>query len=189
MNEQCKQIINKINDNRAKIYYQLNQLEQITGMSTRSLKYRMKEVKIKYNNIPSLLYRVGRAWQIHYTIINEFFPKYKKKQTTINNHKWETMLTWNTKDSYDVNYHVQLIKEIKQELPSVNIGYVVESDGRGVNHLHAITDGYKDEVEVAVVGVLNKYIESSLYRNKVEEINSNSSTTSYLKKGGIITIL
>lgn len=189
MKEQCKQIINKINDNRAKVYYQLNQLEQITGMSPRSLKYRMKEVKNKYTNIPSLLYKDGRAWQIHYTIINEFFPKYNKKQTSIDNHKWETIVTWNTKDGYDVNYHIQLIKEVKQILPQVNMGYVIERDGRGVNHLHALTDGSMSEVEVAVVGVLNKYIEPNQYYFDVENINNRSSSTSYLKKSGTITIL
>jgi hypothetical protein len=189
MEENTKQIINNINGNRTKIYYQLNQLEQITGLSKRSLKYRMKDVKVKYSDISSLLYRTGRAWQIHYTIIDEFMPKYAKKQTTIDNHKWETLLTWNTKDAYDVNYHVQLINEVKRELPSVNIGYVVETDGRGVNHLHAITDGYKDSVEVALVGVLDKYIATSSYRYQVEQINNISSTTSYLKKSGTITIL
>jgi hypothetical protein len=189
MKVQCKEIINKINDNRIKIYYQLNQLEQITGMSPRSLKYRMNDVKIKYSNIPSLLYRVGRAWQIHYTIIFEFFPKYKKKKTTIDNHKWETLITWNTKDSYDVNYHIQLIKEVKRELPNVNFGYVIETDGRSVNHLHALTDGFKSEVEVAVLGILNKYIEPNQYHFDVEKINNIGSSTSYLKKSGTITIL
>ena len=122
MKEESKEIINQINSGRAKIYYQLNQLEGLTGMSTRSLKYRMKEVKVKYSGVSHLLHRNGRAWEIHYTLIDEFLPKYNKKQTTIDNHKWETLLTWNTKDSYDIKYHIQLIHEVKQKLPWVNIG-------------------------------------------------------------------
>ena len=189
MKEESKKNINDINNGRAKIYYQLNQLEEITGLSTRTLKYRMKLVKEKYTNVPSLLRRHGKAWQIHYTLIDEFLPKYKKNQTTITNHKWETLVTWTTKDSYDVNYHVQLIREVKQELPSVNIGYVIEVDGRGVNHLHAVTDGYKDSVEIAVSEVLKKYIEFGQYRTQIEKINNNGSTISYLKKSGEITII
>ncbi|WP_291147045.1 hypothetical protein [Flavobacterium sp. UBA7680] len=189
MIEESKNIIDKINSNRAKIYYQLNQLEEITGMSPRTLKYRMKLVKEKYSNIPSLLKRNGKAWQIHYTLIDEFLPKYNKKQSNLTNHKWETIMTWNTKDSYDINYHVQLIKEVKQKLPSVNIGYVIETDGRGVSHLHAITDGFKDNVEIAVSGILNKYIDSGQYRCQIEKINNYGSITSYLKKSGEITII
>jgi hypothetical protein len=189
MKEECKKIINEVNGSRAKIYYQLNQLGAITGMSTRTLKYRMKIVKEKYSNLPSLLNRSGKSWRIHYTIVYEFFPKYKKNQTNVINHKWETLLTWNTKDDYDVNYHIQLIKDVKKEIPNVNIGYVVELDGRGVNHLHAITDGYKESVEVAVVSVLNKYIASNLYHYQIAKINNHGSITSYLQKNGGITIL
>ena len=124
-------------------------------MSIRSLKYRMKVVKEKYSNMPSLLNKVGNKWQIHNTIIStEFMPKYKKKQTNIMNHQWETLITWNMANSYDIKYHQQLITEVKDELPSVNIGYVIELDGRGVNHIHALTDGFKDEVQTAVVNVL-----------------------------------
>lgn len=189
MEEENKKIINDINSTRVKIYYQLNQLEDITGMSPRALKYRMKIVKEKYSNVPSLLYRTGKAWQIHYTLIDEFLPKYNKKQTTVDNHKWETLISWNTKDNYDVNYHIQLINEVKQQIPTANIAYVVEVDGRGFNHIHAITDGYKENVEVATLNVLKKYLDYSQYRCQVEKINNYGSTTSYLKKSGTITIL
>ena len=189
MNEKTKKIINSINSNRTKIFYQLNQLEEITSMSTRSLKYRMKEGKAKYSDMPALLYRMGNKWQIHYTILNEFMPIYKKSQTTISNHKWETLLTWNMLDRYDVKYHQQLIWEVKENLPSVNIGYVVERDGRGFNHIHAVTDGYKDEVEIAVVSVLEKYLGRKQFRCQIEKINNHGSVTHYLQKSGEITIL
>ena len=189
MKKEFKEIINNVNDSRAKIYYQLNQLEYMTGMSERSLKYRMKIIKEKYANIPTLLHRKGRAYQIHYTIVYEFMPKYKKSQTTITNHNWETLLTWNTKDNYDVKYHVQLINEVKENLPSVNIGYVIETDGRGFNHVHAVTDGHKESVEKTVNLILIKYIDRSQYRCQIEKINNNGSIISYLKKSGEITII
>jgi hypothetical protein len=189
MNKECSELLNEINSNRAKIYYQLNQLGDLTGMSLRSLKYRMKIIKEKYYYVPTLLHRDGRAWQIHYTILNEFMPKYKKSQTTVRNHKWETLLTWNTVDSYDKNYHVQLISEVKKQLPYVNIGYVIEVDGRGFNHVHAVTDGYKENVKAAVDSVLSKYIAKKQYRCQIENINNRGSITNYLSKNGEITIL
>lgn len=86
MKEEAKQIINNINEGRVKIYYQLNQLNAITGLSMRALKYRMITVKEKYNGINSLLYKEGKKWQIHYTIIDEFMPVYKPRMTTVDNH-------------------------------------------------------------------------------------------------------
>jgi hypothetical protein len=189
MKEEDKKIINELNGTRAKIYYQLNQLEKKTGMSIRTLKYRMKLVKEKYSNMPNLLKRNGKAWQIHYTLIDEFMPKYKKQQTNLYNHKWETFLTWNMKDDYDVHYHIRLINEIKVEIPYANIAYVVEMDGRGFNHIHAITDAYRDNVEVATSKVLDKYLDLNQYRCQVEKINNTSSATSYLSKNGTITII
>lgn len=189
MNNEHKIVLNELNGKRAKIYYQLNQLEELTGLSSRALKYKMKVVKEKYANMPNLLHRTGKSWQIHFTLIGEFFSKYKKEKTVISNHPWETIITWNLVDNYDVDYHIQLINEVKEQLPSVNIGYVVEVDGRGINHLHAITDGYKDNIKDVVVGVLNKYIASNLYRPEVEKINNIGSVTSYLRKYGEITII
>lgn len=190
MKEESKKIINGLNENRIKVFYQLNQLMPITGMSIRSLKYRMKKVKEKYSDMPNLLKRNGRTWQIHYTIIDEFMPVYKKAITTINNHKWETLVTWNTKDSYDVKYHIQLVNELKREIPNTNIAYVIEQDGRGNNHIHAITDGYLMPVTNATNKVLSKYLLNEYNcKYQIENINKRYSITSYLQKGGKITIL
>lgn len=189
MKEENRIAINKINGTRSKIFYRLNQLNNMTGMSERSLKYRMKIIKEIYKDVPSLLRRTGRSWEIHYTLIDQFLPKYKKNQTNLTNHKWETLVTWNTLDNYDVLYHIQLIKEVKEQLPSANIAYVVEKDERGVNHIHAITDEFKDNLEVAVAAVLEKYLAKKDYRSQIEKINNKNSITSYLRKNGEMTII
>lgn len=62
MNVNTNETINNINKNRVKIFYQLNQLGEITGLSPRTLKYRMKLVSKKYADMPSLLMKNGRAW-------------------------------------------------------------------------------------------------------------------------------
>lgn len=189
MKENTKNIINNINEGRVKIYYQLNQLEAITGLSIRTLKYRMKTVKEKYKGVNSLLYKDGKRWMIHYTIIDEFMPLYKPRITTVDNHPWSTIVTWNPADSYDVKYHEQLINEVKTQLPELNVAYVIEQDGRGINHLHCLTDGEPFETSVPVENVLNKYMDSKDYRLQVNKINNLSSTVSYLKKCGTITII
>ncbi len=55
MKEKYNELLDKINCGRIKIHYKLNELVEITGLCNRSLKYRMKVVKEKYNNVPSLL--------------------------------------------------------------------------------------------------------------------------------------
>ena len=190
MKEECKKIVNELNDNRIKIYYQLNQLEEITGMSARSLKYRMKLVKEKYSGLPNKLHRVGRAWQIHYTIIDEFMPKNRMRKPNLTNSPWESFITWNLKNNYDVKYHIELIKEVQDEFPfCVNIAYVVEQDKRGYNHLHAIADIGKENMEKAVARVLKKYLETTDFRYQVTEINNKASVISYLRKNGVATII
>ncbi len=189
MKQKYNELLEKINSGRIKIYYKLNELEEITGLCSRSLKYRMKVVKEKYNNIPSLLQKKGREYKIHYTIVDEFLPKYKKQQTNIFNHNWETLVTWNLKNNYEVKYHVELISQIKESMPTTNIAYVIEEDGRGFNHLHAIIDEDKKEVEKAVDEVLNKYLHKTDYRSQIEKINNKSSVTTYLQKSGRITII
>lgn len=189
MKENSKVIINKINSNRSQIYYKLQDLKELTGLSDRSLKYRMKTVSEKYSNMPSLLRKEGRAWNIHNTILVEFLPKYRKSQTSIYNHPWKTFLTWNMADNYDTKYHNQLIRELKDFLPNANIAFVIEADTRGYNHLHAMLDIERDEVEVEVKKVLNRYLIASQYRCQVEKINNTIVTVQYLKKNGELTII
>lgn len=190
MKEEFKKIVNELNDNRVKIYYQLNQLEEITGMSARSLKYRMKLVKEKYSGLTNKLNRVGRAWQIHYTIIDEFMPKNRMPKPNLTNSPWQTFITWNLKNNYDVKYHIELIKEVQEEFPfCVNIAYVVEQDKRGYNHLHAIADIDKVNMKKCVESVLKKYLETTDFRYQVAAINNKASVIYYLKKNGAATII
>ena len=61
--------LDTINDSRLKIHFNLTELMSITGLSIRTLKYRMKEVKKKYINIPSLLSK-KRIECGHFTVID-----------------------------------------------------------------------------------------------------------------------
>lgn len=177
------QLLNETNDTRLKVYYSLTELMELTGMCARALKYRMLTVKKKYEGVPSLLSKKDRTWKIHYTIVNEFDPKYNIKSKTIHNYNWTTMATWNPKFNYDVKYHQELINQIKEQLPNNVVSYTVETDGRGVNHAHIISDADMKQLNDAVTLTIRKYIEDPYEcRVLVEPIYNKYSAVEYLKK-------
>lgn len=180
-------LIDETNENRIKVYYCLSELEKITGMSPRALKYRMLEVKRKYCDVPSLLSKKDRKWQIHYTIVDEFKPKYNTKNRTIETFNLKSIATWNPKYNYDVKYHIELIKEIKQQLPKNILIYTVEVDSRGINHTHLVTDAETNELNKAVMTTLKKYIlDKNEIQVKVDIIINKFSTIEYIKKAPVV---
>jgi len=187
--EKYIELINEASKDKVQTFYQLNELKRITGLSIRTLKYRMVDVRRRYEGINSLLFKDGRRWQIHYSLLDEFMPLYKKKNTTILNYQWETMLTWNTLQPYDVGYHSYLINEIKDKTPNLNIAYCIEQDSRGVNHLHALFDGHVDEVKYQVHSTLNKYMDCKDYKSQLAAINNKYCSINYLQKAGEIKII
>ena len=144
------------------------------------------EVKKKYKDVPSLLSKKYREWNIHYTIVDEFKPKYNTKGRTIETFDLKTIATWNPKFNYDVKFHLQLIKEIKEQLPANLITYTVELDGRGYNHTHFVSDAELDKVHVAIKKTLDKYL---LGKNEIQfeikRIINKYSTVEYIKKAPI----
>jgi len=182
------ELINQTNEKRIKVYYNLAELERVTGMSTRALKYRMLEVKRKYQDIPTLLSKRNREWEIHYTIIDEFKPKYNTKGRSIETFDLKTIVTWNPKFNYDVKFHLQLIKEVKEQLPNNLIEYTVELDYRGYNHAHLISDADQHHVCKAVNKILNKYLLSKdVIQVDIDYIRNKFSTVEYIKKAPIVS--
>lgn len=181
-----KEIINETNGKRIKHYFNLTQLVEITGLSIRSLKYRMLTVKEKYKDVPNLLHKEGREWRLHYTIVSEFLPKYKTNKATIYNHNWESITTWNTKNSYDIKYHKAIIDEVVSELPNNKIAYTIEKDKRGINHVHLISDVPVEILNTTIKTTLSKYL--TLKREcwiQTNTINNKFSVIEYIKKASI----
>jgi hypothetical protein len=185
MKEHFNKLINEANNIRSDIYYQLNQLNQITGLSSRMLKYKMKDVKEKYLGVPHLLKKVGKSWQIHYTLISEFMPINKKKTFNENNYNWQSFATWNPYQNYDTDYHFELIKEIKTILPNNIIKYTIEMDRRGYNHVHFISDATVQQTKETVEQVISKYFSWHEVIYQVTEINNKYSSVSYINKAPI----
>ncbi|MFK7833244.1 MAG: hypothetical protein AB8B52_08205 [Winogradskyella sp.] len=167
------------------IYYKLNQLKELTGLSPRMLQYRMSNVKKKYSGRTELLYWEGKGWQIHYSLINEFMPVNKLKSNPISHDNWKCFATWNPHNNYEVEYHYQLIKEIKEQLPEHKIKYAIELDNRGNNHTHFIIDASTSKTKKTVESVINKYFSWYEIIYQVTDINNKFSSMRYIDKAPI----
>jgi hypothetical protein len=185
MKKECINLVNESNKNRSNIYYQLNQLTIITGLSNRMLKYKMLKVKEKYAGITNLLKKEGRSWQIHHSIVNEFMPINKRKSTDDTNCRWSSFVTWNPIQNYDADYHVELVKEIKLNLPNNTIKYAIELDRRGFNHVHFVCDAVSSKTKKIVEEVLFKYFKWFEVMYQVTEIKNNYSSDKYLQKAPV----
>lgn len=62
---------------KQKSYYEFSQVIALTGISERTFRYRMKELKEKYKDAPELLYKKRHSWKIHHSILFEFNHKYR----------------------------------------------------------------------------------------------------------------
>ena len=182
MNLEYDKLIEECNSKRANIYYNLKQLIDITGLSTRMLKYKMKKIKFKYQNVPSLLTKSGRSWKIHISIVNEFMPLRNRKARTTNTYSWKSFATWNMKNSYDTAYHTELINQIKAQIGANLIKYTIEEDRRNIKHIHFISDASKSELLNAITQVLNKYLPKNEYRLQVNPLNNKYSAIQYIGK-------
>jgi hypothetical protein len=182
------EMIDEINQARAKIYFNLAELGPITGLSIRMLKYRMKDVKKRYENVPSLLSKVNREWQIHYSIIDEFQPKYNLHTKTIYTLNWKTFTTWSPKFSYDSDFHEVLLSEIKQHLENKIFMYSVEKDERGFNHIHFVSDAEKNELHKAIEKTLSSYSYNNMMKEfqiEVAPIQNKYCSIEYLRKAPV----
>ncbi|MEY8860158.1 hypothetical protein [Tenacibaculum singaporense] len=67
-----------------KTYYEFKEVLELTNISERTFRYRIKELKEKYKNNPELLYKKQHSWRIHQSILVEFNPKYNITKTNKN---------------------------------------------------------------------------------------------------------
>jgi len=185
MNENEKSMYNEVlnhyfTKNKIKKYFGRKEILEITGISLRTYKYRINELKVKYKDVPSLLFKEQNKWKIHNSIAEEFLPKRKSANQTINSMKWESFSTWNLADNYDEEFHYQIINEIKESHPHNLFHYVIEKTKMGVNHVHLISDLSVEEVENTANEVFNHYqIPINL---NVQQIINKTKVIRYLNK-------
>ncbi len=164
-----------------KKYYTSTEVMQKVGICLRTFRYRISKLKVKYANVPSLLFKEDNKWYIHRQLLEEFIPK-KRRTKTIFNKDWNTLITWNTLSEYDIQYHEQLVKEIKEAFPRGNFDFVIEQTKGGINHTHLVSDLPLEELEQLVDSIINNYIPKSEYRLQVEKVIARSLTRNYMNK-------
>lgn len=164
-----------------KKYYTSPEVMEKMGICLRTFRYRIAKLRIKYANVPSLLYKENNKWYIHRQLLKEFVPK-KRRTKTIYNKDWNTIVTWNTRDKYDIAYHQQLAKEIKEAFPKGNFDYVVEQTKGGTNHTHLVCDLSVEELEEPVDEIINNYIPKKEYRLQIEKIKASALARLYMDK-------
>ncbi|MDB5228908.1 MAG: hypothetical protein JWN78_3101 [Bacteroidota bacterium] len=186
------ELLDKLNSGKMKKFFKLNQLKEITGLQDRALKYRMLYVKNKYIDIPSRLKKLGRSWQIHYSIVYEFFPKRKRIETTVYTYPWANIVSWNPENNYDAAYHEELIQQIKKQLPNNKILYAIELDSRQVKHVHFITDAQKVDLDKAVNDTLDLFMSHKIankvrkeYKLEINKIYHKYNVVDYLRKAPV----
>lgn len=166
---------------KQKKYYGTTEVMEKTGISLRTLRYRLSNLKEKYKEVPALLYKENNVWFIHRQLLEEFLPKIRRNKT-LYNMGWNSFITWATIDSFDNAYHDQLATEIKFCFPHGNFDYVIEKTKNDVNHVHMVTDLPVSELEETIDQIINKYLPKKEYRLQVEQVQSKALSRNYFNK-------
>ncbi|MCL5246850.1 hypothetical protein M4I21_13585 [Cellulophaga sp. 20_2_10] len=69
---------------KQKNYYEFKHIIELTGISERTFRYRMKVIKEKYKDQPELLFKKRHSWRIHHSLLFEFNHKYQINNTNKN---------------------------------------------------------------------------------------------------------
>jgi hypothetical protein len=64
---------------KQKIHLKFADVINITGISERTFRYRIAELKVIYKDSPDLLFKKGHSWRIHVSLISEFNNKHTNK--------------------------------------------------------------------------------------------------------------
>ncbi len=178
--QECESILNKYyNTKKKQMYYSTSEVIAMTGISLRTLKYRIKE----YYGISSKMKKVNRKWQIHHDLISYFLPKSKRKNIkTVYDIEWKSFITWAPKDHYAEEYHVALIKQIIGKYPSGLFLPVIEKNKRGVNHVHMISNLEPTLIEKSIRDLLNECWSFWDFRLEVDSVQDKVLVVNYTLK-------
>ncbi len=177
-----KQLHKYFNELKMKIYFSSTDVMNMTGISLRTLRYRIAELKIKYKGVTSLMFQKGNRWQIHNNIVGEFLPKYEPRWKNLYNINWQSFITWITLNDYDMDYHRQLADDLAAKHPGIRFYYVLERTDNGKYHAHLLSTGDVKVIEESLRGILSDYIPYFEYRMEVSEVRNKVMAINYLQK-------
>lgn len=124
-------------------YYTLKEILSLVDLKERALKYRMLRVKNKYKNNNKLLYKKGRNWNIHESIVFEFDRK-KKSKIDDDFHK-QSFVSVSPDGNYSIESMVEVINETYRLLKHLREGlkiryYIEQGLSADTYHLHFIVN-------------------------------------------------
>lgn len=164
------------------MYYKLNELENLVQLKPRSLKLRMKKVKLKYQFNPNLLYKEGNRWYIHRDIVFEF----DRKRKNLNHYNFKSFVSVSFEGSRGVNEINQLMTmvfdRLKNSFPKLVIYYVIELNWMNNNHVHFLTNIEFDRNNQRKV---YKSFEVFIINFDMRKITNYRNLNNYLNKGFI----
>lgn len=170
------------NELKMKIYFSSTDIMNMTGISLRTLRYRIAELKIKYKGVKSLMFQKGNKWNIHNDIVGEFLPKYEPRWKNLYHINWQSFITWITLNNYDMDYHKQLADELAFKNPGIRFYYVLEQTESGKYHAHLLSTGETKEIKKSLKKILDEYIPYFEYRTEVSEVRNKVMAINYLQK-------
>lgn len=170
------------NQHKTKKYYTTNDVMNLTGISERTMRYRLNELSIKYENVPSLIFKNKRKWKIHSNLLEFFLPKYAPRVLTLSNYNWKTFATWVPLYNHPIEYHEELINDVKIMHPGGKFHYVIEKTKHGINHLHLVSDVERENLDKTIKEIIFKYIPNNECRVLTEDINRKTLTIQYMQK-------
>jgi hypothetical protein len=166
---------------KEKEYYSLVEIEQLVDLKTRSVKYRMVEVKKKYKDNKKLLYKGKKNWNIHKSIIFEF----DRKQLSVTERlaKYNSLVTISPDGNYDIEALRAALQLIKIEMEKIDVNasmfYFIEQGERGgLNHVHFVTN-ITPNFKNRIYRICNIYIKSTVDTRMIYEVRQ---LLTYLQK-------
>ena len=162
-------------------YYKLNQLKNEVDLKERAIKYRMLYVKKKYQHRKKLLFKSGRHWNIHESILFEFD---RKKQTKDDSElETQSMVTISPNGNYSENALKEVIKDTHNRLKhlrdDLSIRYYIEQGEKGkLNHIHFIVN-LSTSFKTAIMRACKNLIESNI---DIREVYLERNLIKYLEK-------
>lgn len=174
-------MIKRIN-NELKTCYNSDDLVKITGISERTLRYRISQMHETLGDSNSTMFKIDGNWHCHYTVAYHFLPKYKSRNVTLYNLPWKNFITWVPKNDYDLEYHNQLIDMVQTHFSDSPLLSSIEKTERGINHVHMVSTLDLNILNSVITGILNEYIQPKNYRLEIEPIRDKISTINYVLK-------
>lgn len=180
--ERFYDILKESNDRRLKRWYKLNDLVPLKNISYKSLKNMVGPIYEKYNKT-GLIYKKGRRYYISYKLIDQFNLKQprKRKDITWYGMDWLANISYTTKDHYDLEYHTEIIKQIKDTTITVNYLSAIEQDKSGRLHVHMLADWNPETLKPVINKILKFYMESD-YNLYCEPCQLKGASLDYLIK-------